>query len=179
LPSRTPREAVERYANPIKYTLLCVTDAILGYSGGIYPSPKDHNLSFVNSPPIGRLSGTGLSLFFSQNYSIAQSSAGEQDWKVKTEGYIYRVDDESGAEIMSYHWHPSTEYPKFPHMHLKKGSEVGRGELTRCHIPTGRMSIESVVEFLIKDFHVMPRYPDWRDVIDENRTAFEKDRTWA
>jgi hypothetical protein len=176
---RTPREAVERYAEPIKTTLLCVTDAFLGYSGGVYPSREAHNLCFIGSPPIGRLAGTKLSLFFSQNYSIVQLSTAEQEWKVKTEGYIYRLDDESGAEIISYHWHPNSEYPRFPHLHLKKGSDVGREELKRCHIPTGRVSIESVVEFLIKEFHVIPRYSDWRDVIEENRRRFEIHRTWA
>ena len=97
---------------------------------------------------------------------------------MKTEGYVYRLDDESGSEIMSYHWHPST-LPTFPHLHLKRGSGVDRQELTRCHIPTGRIAIESVVEFLIRDFNVMPRYTDWQDVIEENRSQFEKHRTWA
>jgi hypothetical protein len=49
------------------------------------------------------LYGTKLSLFFSQNYSLHQSSTGDQEWKVRTEGYIYRLDDEEGNEIFSYH----------------------------------------------------------------------------
>ena len=156
-----------------------MTDAILGYSGGDYPSAKLHNLTFINTPPIAPLAGTKLSLFFSQNYSVNRVVVGEPGWKVKTEGYIYRLDDESGAEIMSYHWHPSMKYPKFPHLHLKKGAAVAREELKSSHIPTGRISIESVVEFLIKEFHVMPRYPDWKLAVDENHGLFEKDRTWA
>lgn len=178
MPSRIPREAAQRYAAPIKETLLLVTDAILGYGGGDYPSPDPHTLSFISKPPVGRLEGTRLSLFFSQEYSIIQSTLSEEDWRVRTEGYYYRIDDEDGSEIMSYHWHPQKP-PAFPHMHLKKGSEVGREELKRCHIPTGRMAIESIVEFLITEFHVMPRYPDWRDVLEKNRSEFEQYRSWA
>ena len=176
---RTPREAVELYAEPIKHTLLCVSDAILGYGGGVYPSSHFHNLSFIGNPPVGRLSGTKLSLFFSQNYSINQSSTGKQEWRVKTEGYIYRLDDETGSEILSYHWHPLNDLSQLPHLHLKKGSAIGRDELKRSHIPTGRVSIESVAEFLVKEFKVMPRYPDWNEVIERNRSDFEMHRTWS
>ncbi|HXA52717.1 MAG TPA: hypothetical protein VNV86_20515 [Candidatus Acidoferrum sp.] len=179
MPGRTPREAVENYARPIRETLACVTDAIVGYNGGVYPSDSKHTLCFVNSP-VGRLFGTELSLFFSQNYSLQQASGGDQEWKVRTEGYIYRLDDENGSEIISFHWHPYRDLVKYPHLHLKrKGSGITRSELEQAHIPTGRLSIEAIVLFLEREFSVKPRGADWRERVEQNLEIFERNRSWA
>ena len=179
MPGRTPKEAVESYAQPIRETLACVTDAIVGYNGGVYPAASNHTLCFANAP-VGRLFGTDLYLFFSQNYSLLQSSEGEQEWKVRTEGYFYRVDDEDGSEIICYHWHPYRDLVKYPHMHLKqKGSGITRPELERAHIPTGRISIETVVLFLEREFGVKPRGERWREKVERNLEIFERHRSWA
>jgi hypothetical protein len=179
LPGKNPKEAVENYASPIRETLACVTDAILGYRGGVYVSPKNHTLCFV-SAPVGRLFGTGLSLFFSQNYSVCQSSSGDQEWKVRTEGYIYRIDNESGNEMISFHWHPSPDLLKYPHLHLKRtGSGVNRAELEEGHIPTGRVSVEAIVLFLERDLGVKPKGDDWRARVENNMEVFERYRSWA
>jgi hypothetical protein len=176
LPGRTPFEAVESYAAPIRETLSCITKAVLGYSGGVYPSPTNHNLCFVGKP-VARLNGTRLSLFFSQNYSLVQTV--EQTWKVQTEGYFYRLDDEHSAEILSYHWHPQVPDEPYPHMHLKKGSGIGRSELQRAHIPTGRMAIENIVLFVVRDFGVEPLREDWEQIVRTNLEIFERYRTWS
>jgi hypothetical protein len=178
LPGRTPRDAVEAYARPIQETLSCLTGAILGYAGGSYASSTAHTLCFRNHP-VGRLYGTELGLFFSQQYSVIQQSSGEQEWKVQTRGYMYRLDDENGKEIFSYHWHPDHDYPRHPHMHLKSGSGVSRRELWRTHMPTGRVAVESLALYLIDEFGVQSKHEDSRERISRNLEIFERYRSWA
>jgi hypothetical protein len=115
-----------------------------------------------------------LALFFSQCYSLENIS--RREWKVKTEGYTYRLDDEDGRELLAYHWHPWTP-PTFPHLHLKRATT--RPELQKAHIPTGRVSIEHVVRHLISDWSVPPRREDWESVLDENERLFTTYRTWG
>lgn len=178
MPGKTPREAVAAYADPIKKSLACVTKDVLSYFGGVYQAEKTHNLCFVGDPPLAALNGTKLKLFFSQNYKIVQTSSGDQQWRVSTTGYIYRLDDEKGKEILAYHWHPTQKH-KFPHLHFSQGSGVSRSEIHRAHIPSGRVAIETFVQFLIDDFKVQPLLPDWRTIVGENLERFTTHRTWA
>jgi hypothetical protein len=97
---------------------------------------------------------------------------------VKTEGYAYRLNDEMGAEILSYHWHPLDQGVIYPHLHLKRGAQIGRAELQKCHMPTGRVAIESVVLFLIETFGVKPLREDWSGVLRTNFDLFNRHRTW-
>jgi len=151
---------------------------MLGYFGGVNVREKTHHLSFVGKPPLAQLSGTELFLFFSQNYRIVQCSHDDQAWKVSTTSYFYRLDDEEGNEILSYHWHPHSA-PAYPHLHLKRGSLVGRAELQKTHMPTGRVAVESVVEFLVETFNVVPLEEDWEHIVLRNLRQFEANRSWG
>lgn len=42
----------------------------------------------------------------------------------------------------------------------------GRGGRRRAHLPTGRVSVESVLRLLLHDLDVTPRRDDWREVLD-------------
>jgi hypothetical protein len=58
---------------------------------------------------------------------------------------------------------------------------TARADLTlhKLHLPTGRVSIEAVVRFLIEDLDVVPRRRDWSAVLDRHEEAFRRSRTWA
>jgi hypothetical protein len=51
--------------------------------------------------------------------------------------------------------------------------------MSRLHIPTGRVSFEQVVRFLVDDLEVVPQRHDWRDVIAESEERFRAFRTWS
>jgi hypothetical protein len=175
VPGRTTGDAVEDYTQPIRETLRCVTDAIIAYGGGTSPSTQTNTLTFV-SDSVAPLNGSILGLHFSQRYNFYQDS-GDQLWRVRIRGYIYTVYDLTGEapeEIFSYHWHPESSVT-IPHVHFKKGEKL----ITRTHLPTGRVSIESVAEFLIRDMGVKHRRNDWESVIVRNREKFEQYRSWS
>jgi hypothetical protein len=156
----------------------CVTRDVLGYSGGIHPSHGVHKLCFPGDG-FARLNQTRLSLFFSQHYRIVPFIERGNNWRVHTSAYYYRLDDETDAEILSYHWHPENEEDRDPHLHLKKGAMIGREELQRAHLPTGRVAIERVILFVIREFGVRPMRPDWEEILLTNVDLFERYRTWA
>jgi hypothetical protein len=174
VPHRTRGEALEAYTQPIRETLRCITKGIIGYGGGILPAGQICTLAFLHEP--ASLHGTDLGLFFSQRYTFHQDST-DQLWRVRIRGYFYSVydrQDERYSEIFSYQWHPDLDV-KIPHVHFSKGEELIR----RTHLPTGRISIESVAEFLIRDLGVRPGRDDWEDLIARNRESFENNRSWS
>jgi hypothetical protein len=52
-------------------------------------------------------------------------------------------------------------------------------DLSRKHFPTGRVSIEALIQFLIRDYDVKPLRDNWEEILAGNRKLFEKYRSWA
>jgi hypothetical protein len=50
--------------------------------------------------------------------------------------------------------------------------------LGKVHFPTARSFLEDIAELLIRDFAVVPARPDWQAVLQENREAIARGRTW-
>ena len=128
-----------------------------------------HVLTFNAVPSTAKLNGTDLAMFFSQQYSLIQIT--KSDWRVKTEGYIYRLDDEQGQEIISYHWHPLTGNIVYPHLHFKRTPYL---QIQKGHVPTGRIAIEFFVKYLIDDWGVKPLREDWELVLGNNPSKSEE-----
>jgi hypothetical protein len=159
--------------------LLCITDKPLTYFGGVYLSEVPHTLTFVGNPPVAFLDPVGVSLSFSQKYQII-GDASTESYRVRTRGYMYHVNNEHGEEIFAYHWHPDIAGGKikFPHLHFRKGALIKREELTKTHMPSGRVAIESLVEYLIDEFGVRARVSDYRKLLERNRNRFEAFKNW-
>jgi hypothetical protein len=89
---------------------------------------------------------------------------------------VYDCKGDAPSEIFSYQWHPDpAQKVTIPHVHFSKGEE----RIRRTHLPTGRISIESIAEFLICDLEVKAGRRDWEDVLTKNRTLFEQNRSWS
>jgi hypothetical protein len=94
-------------------------------------------------------------------------------------GYWYHVQQKDGPEIVAFHWHPGTVHGpiSYPHLHIGQPTspiDIGSGR----HVPTGRVSIEAVVRFLIKELHVRPLRSDWESVIADNEAGIDAVRAW-
>jgi hypothetical protein len=171
VPGRNSREAIESYAESICQTLRCITRSVIGFGVGVSPSGSVGSLNFLPDP-IAPLCRTKLGLLFSQGYVCTQDSHGDQLWKVQTRSYFYTVfdcRDEEPCEIFSYQWHPESRIT-IPHVHFKKGDPT----ITRAHLPTGRIAIELIVEFLIQDLGVVSPIKKWEAVIARNRELPER-----
>jgi hypothetical protein len=112
-----------------------------------------------------RLSGADLSLSV-QVFARVSEQAGQAPWTVSTFGYSYALREPEGPEIIAYHWHPGRRSPiDFPHLHLGAGAGIGREELQKAHIPTGRVELEDVLLMAIREFGVRSRRDDWQEIL--------------
>lgn len=96
------------------------------------------------------------------------------EWHVSTVGYEYRLTTAAGAELVAWHWHPAPlPGPDLPHLHAASGPLSHK-----AHLPTGRVSIESVFRLLVNDLGVPVRRDDHTHVLDEAERVFIEHRRW-
>jgi hypothetical protein len=171
-PARTPSAAVRRYRKYLQKSLACLSPAIW------YVAPrlrgKEHQKSLVLSEDPIRLKrpgGTTLLLSAGHHFHIEKDSRHPGEFKVRTDGYFYRVrhSDDSIGELISWHWHPGAPM-KDPHVHITG--------LHGLHVPSGRIAFEEVVWMLVQDLGISARRSDWRDVLTECLARFRAYRTW-
>ena len=62
----------------------------------------------------------------------------------------------------------------YPHLHPKYGARIGRPELTRGHLPTGRVSLVDVLTFVIEQVDVKPLRSDWCEILKRAQRCLEK-----
>jgi hypothetical protein len=177
LAGRTPHEALSAFVDPLQRALSCVTQAVLVHRK---PWPGHVQALGVSEEPIGLRCTTGSPapwLYVEQQYDLIEVPGERGPWKVSTLAYRYRIDSAAGDELALWHWHPKDRqdrphrYP-YPHLHAQAG------QLTGLHLPTGRVSVESVLRLLLNEFDVQPRRDDWADVLAASEAAFERWRTW-
>lgn len=99
----------------------------------------------------------------------------------RSAGYRYQVRQTAGAEVIAFHRHPTGRGVgiPFPHLHLHLGRALGAIDLgAKAHVPTGRVSLEAVVAFPIRELGVRPLRPDWATILAANQAAFDAKRTW-
>lgn len=162
---RTPAEAVNNYQSRIQRLLSCVSNAVVGVAGGYFPSPLPHSLI----SDTGRLGGTSrLTLRLEQYYRIGESLPPRIQWQVDVVGYDYAIYDSDEREILLYHWHPQGHSPvATPHLHLGPGAQVSRPDVRDAHLPTGQITLSSLIRLLIEEMEVQPRRQDWDAILDE------------
>lgn len=181
LPGKTPNEAFDSYAKPLKAVLSCITrEVVLRRT-----IPRSENedgfplqeFFFVRNPV--RLRDSPLAFNFSQYFRTVWSG---DAYKIKTEAYTYEIEEDStGHELFAFHWEPNAPNATItvPHMHI--GFALRDTTLridNKAHIPTGRVPLEDVVAFLISELRVAPLNSDWGEVIKQSRAAFMRYKTW-
>jgi hypothetical protein len=176
LAGRTPHEALHAFIDPLQRALSCVTPAVLVYRRA---RPGSVQALGVSEEPV-RLrcfGGSAPSLYLEQQYDLVEAPGERGPWKVSTLAYRYRIDSAAGDELALWHWHPKNlqgrphRYPH-PHLHAQVGALAG------LHLPTGRVSVESILRLLLKEFDVRPLRDDWASVLDATEEVFEQWRTW-
>jgi hypothetical protein len=64
--------------------------------------------------------------------------------------------------VFAWHWHPTrTPQKPYPHLHVRSEHRLLGLALKNLHMPTGRVSFEEVVRFLIDELRVVPTRTDW------------------
>jgi hypothetical protein len=124
----------------------------------------------------------GVYLFADQNFEFVRHDTGAYagQFKIHTLGYVYTVSlaDNIDQGLTFFHWHPRDRQD--PHVHLRTddpNATTAEG-VHGLHIPTGRVSFETVVRFLIDEFAVRPA-SGWEKRLEVNEDLFRRHRTWG
>ncbi len=175
MPGRNPAAARRDFLGPLQRGLACVTYA-QWLTSGPWKQPGDEEALTTSQRPLrfaSALFRDGLLLDLRQRYHYERDAGG---WHVSTLAYNYELDDGDGRELISWHWHPGQPSGN-PYMHLHvAGATLG----PRVHVPTGRVSIESIIRMLITDLGVPPAGGRDRDtclrVLDQAERDFIEHR---
>lgn len=174
MPGRTPDRAREAFFTPLRLGLSCITNAQLFAAN---KAAGDVEALTLSDDPLRLRCGdmaavAHVSLRIGHRYRLVQDDDG---WHVSTVAYEYYLLDDNQHELVAWHWHPNSRV-KSPHVHAP-ADPVHR----RMHIPSGRISIESVLRMLITDFGVQPmpdHSGDWEAILDEAERNFITHRRW-
>ena len=164
--------AYKQYSESLQSVLSCVTNQPL-----VRRRSEEVEEFFLAGGPT-RLTGCDLLLGMSQYFHILDDpESGE--CTVRTASYTYEIlDFNSHKDLFCFHWEPHSKV-KYPHTHLGFGvSSHGLPIDNKAHIPSGRVALEDVVEFLINDLGVKPLKKDWVEIIEPSRSEFHKIKHW-
>jgi hypothetical protein len=135
--------------------------------------------SFEHQEVLLHLHGTArLELSLVHTFTLKTKSDNPRQWTASSRDYFYHLREHHGPELIAFHWHPGrANQPDFPHLHVT--GRAGSVAIDRKqHVPTGRVSLESVVRFAIVELGVRPLRPDWERVLDAGQAEFDARRTW-
>lgn len=120
-----------------------------------------------------------LQASFALAYELVETPDVERGpWKVATRSYRYHIVTEDLGEVVLFHWHPGSGR-LFPHLHVGSSQLTPSAVLShQDHVPSGRVSLEAVIQMLISELGVVAEREDWRDVLVEGDEKFRTWQTW-
>lgn len=176
--AKTPREAYERYHDALMIPIRCLTSAHV-VNNKHAEAGTEIFFAFSNNPV--DLLGSPYSLFLLQRVKVIPHPRIEGEWKVKTLGYEYAIElTKEKKEVIAFHWNSSVDNGLRAHIHV---GLTGKGQSlsNKHHIPSGRVSVENVVKFLIEELRVPPAKAyrgTWNDLIEKALQKFNAFRSW-
>ncbi len=178
IPAKNKRDAKDRYVEFLQKTLSCVTNAQL-YVGRPPRGDKEQHALTLSEGPAGvkRADGSRLSLAIGQLFHYVKDKPNPGEWKVSTDSYAYSLGLPGNGtnEFLAWNWHPPN--PPYPHLHSCIRSEAVE-DAARLHIPTGRVSVEAVIRFVIEELEAVPARDDWDEALAQNDSRFVQWRSW-
>ena len=174
-PARTETELRSRYITVLARAIRCVHPTVQPRIG---PSPRAgafRSLAWSEEPiPVPTPRGDQLYLAIDQLLEIVPNPDYPGEIKYSTRMYSYAVyesEQPDAPTLFHWHWNPASDWPD-PHLHLSIEDPRQRGP--RLHIPTGgRVTIETVLRFLIREQMVTPANDDWEQQLSDGQRLFD------
>lgn len=169
MPGRNKPDAVSAFVKPLQRSISCISTAKIVTQQGREPYG-------VSSRAILDLAQGGKANFaLDMSFEVYQKSKvpTKSKFSVHVTKYIYVL--EYQGESVAFHWHPDTNDGaiEHPHLHIEgtPASALARGF---GHIPTGRVTLESILYWLIADLGATPKNPDWNKVLTKTHKNVTK-----
>jgi hypothetical protein len=144
-------------------------------SPAISPHGKAQTLYFPDPVRLNAVVGGArrLHLTVKLAFAIVESDRKSAGQRVNIQMYQYSILDYWHKELLVYHWQPDVVGPDFPHIHVSAAlnAQIGALEqeqiaLDKLHLPTGFVTLQSVIRMLITEFDIRPLRADWQTRLD-------------
>lgn len=177
MPGRNPAAAARAFLEPLEAALACIARAKITAREQV---PGRTLAWSINDGEGARLSNRRL-LKASMRYRLIEDDGeGRGPWRATTEGYIYKLCDTDGSELVQWHWHPDgASHEREPHYHFAGPLLAEDGIFTpRTHVPSPRITFEEVVRKTVEWGRAEPLYEDWLDRLARAEKPHHVHRTW-
>ncbi len=179
---RTPRKCHDRFLDHLR-KLISSTISKTQYFGGFY-SGTDCKLSFRNGDepctiPIQTKFGR-LHLYIGQ---LVRAEPDGGQYRLETRQYWYRIQATPGQKEKAllrweYNQETASDGPCRHHGQFMAATTTPELDLNKLHLPTGYVTIEEVIRFLIVDAGVAPPCgAEWHGVLREAERKFREEFT--
>lgn len=186
LTGSTPKEVFNRFVQHLNRLLhSSVCDAPL-VSVIILERPQRAQMSFRqgNVPVAAKLRSGGWYLYLGQTLETVRER--NTHWRLRTLGYSYRIQRGPGQDdpwVFRFEY-ISRELQSLPHprhhLHVPAKLRLPRTnrevDLAKVHIPTGWVTVEELVRFLVQGLGVKSRKSTWDQLCRESEETF---RQWT
>jgi hypothetical protein len=171
---RTPAEAVRGFRETVQLAVSCVSAGVVLIDPSGYAVNSTPGLLSISENPLRLPGDHRISLGVDYFYRIQSDNEPNRRWRIRIVTYFLTLLDADLREIVAYHWHPHGRSHEIePHLHLGTGVGSVRPELTKAHLPTGRITLPDVLKLAIDAFAVRPRRRDWAAVLARTRAAIQ------
>lgn len=185
--ANTPRQAVTRYLAPFRAALGCIQHGTLITTDARQPvSDQVYALIVNDGEPLELRRNPSIAFGGGQLFRIVRDDTiADGPHRVHTVKYFYAFATDDGQEILNFQWTPEEGHlpgrKAFPHLHIGRGLLGGHAGVFpdtfhKLHVPTGRVSFESIIRFAIEELGVPHLRDDWRAVLDRGQHQFERER---
>lgn len=179
--------AFDRYVVPFRDAIRCIAHGSLITSQVRRYRVNEVNVLILNSSdPVPLRSSPAIFLSAGQRFRIVEDEIiDDGPYRVHTVEYWYLFALDDDREMLTFHWTPEVQ-PKsgqktYPHIHvgealLAPDTPIFPTTFHKKHVPSGRVSVESIVRFAIEELGVSPLKPDWSEILDRGQARFDQYR---
>lgn len=174
---RNPNEAFRNYIEPVRDALSYITQARLTASWHKSLAVNTLYTVALNDMDPVPLKGTmPISLSAGQIIRIVKTDDPDdsrEPFEIQTVQYFYDLLTSDSKEILGFHWTPEERgdgVVAYPHLHvgsvmIDRTAPIRPTNFHKAHIPTGRVSMTSIVRLTIDEFGVTPLRIDWQAIL--------------
>ena len=174
----SPSEAIENFLAPLGRVIGCVSNRWLVASAYV-PYPLDHPRAVLfggeDSSPVR--CRDDLILDVAHYFRVVEAEDDAGPYRCQTLGYAYDFRHVDGPSVIAYHYHPGPDAAvQTPHAHVSQYTRPIN--LSKVHLPTGRITLEAIVRLAIQEFGTTALRTDYDEVLQESEDAFNQYRDW-
>ncbi len=184
MPTNKGHHAIKNYLNELQKIVSCVASEVCY----VYPNNSGRQvLAWSGTDPsdpqplmLKRKNNSKLFIDISQE--IQQPNA-RNDYLVSTKSYMYSILDAEKKDLIGFHYHPELDDDPVMHPHIHVYADADKRfadfNLHKRHIPSGRVALEDVIEWLIVELEVKALRSNWQQILQTTRKKFKRICTWS